>query len=466
LKKEKNYTIFFAMPNTQENKMGVMPVTKLLMNMSLPIMLSMFVLACYNIVDTIFVSRLGEDAITAISIAFPVQGLMNAFSIGTSIGVNALLAMKLGEKDRVAVNKIAMNGFFIAVCTFAFFFVLGLLFITPYLSSQTKNQNVIGYGQDYLNIIVLLSAAVFISTMSDRLLQATGRTFYTMITQLSGALTNIILDPLMIFGIGPFPQMGMAGAAAATVIGQCVSACVSISFNLKKNSDVHFYIKGFKPEGKIIAQIYKIAVPSILLQSINSVTTYGLNLILGRFSETAIAVYGVYFKLNSFIFMPVFGLTTGMVPIVSYNYGAQNPQRIKKTIAATLRIAVTIMCFGILLFELFPRELLKLFKASDHMMSIGIPAIRTIAPSFLGASIAITFGSFFQALGKSFLSMIVSFVRQLIVLLPVAYLLSLSGNLRIVWFCFLFAEIFAVLLSLFFMRRIMKKIINPIEKKS
>ena len=308
----------------------------------------------------------------------------------------------------------------------------------------------------------MASFALFVSTMSDRLLQATGRTFYTMITQLVGAITNIILDPLMIFGIGPFPKMGMAGAAWATVIGQILSALVSLYFNLKKNPDIHFKLKRFKPDSLIIGQIYKIGIPSILLQSINSVTTYGMNLILGTFSATAIAVYGVYFKLNSFVFMPVFGLTTGMVPIVSYNYGAGNAERIKKTVKSTILIAVSIMIFGIIIFELFPAELLMLFKASEHMLGIGCTAMRIIAPSFIGAAIAITLGSTFQALGKSFLSMTVSFVRQLVVLLPVAYFLSRSGKLENVWFCFLVAEIFAISLSSFFMQRIKKTMLDKL----
>lgn len=448
--------------NIKENKMGVMPVTKLLLNMSLPIMLSMLVMTCYNIVDSIFVAQINENALTAISLAFPVQTLMIAVSIGTAIGVNALLAMKLGQKDSDAVNKIAINGLFLSVCSFIAFFILGFLFTKPYLKTQTGDEQIIQFGSEYLKIITMASFTLFVSTMSDRLLQATGRTFYTMITQLVGAITNIILDPLMIFGIGPFPKMGMAGAAWATVIGQILSALVSLYFNLKKNPDIHFKLKGFKPDSLIIGQIYKIGIPSILLQSINSVTTYGMNLILGTFSATAIAVYGVYFKLNSFVFMPVFGLTTGMVPIVSYNYGAGNAERIKKTVKSTILIAVSIMIFGIIIFELFPAELLMLFKASEHMLGIGCTAMRIIAPSFIGAAIAITLGSTFQALGKSFLSMTVSFVRQLVVLLPVAYFLSRSGKLENVWFCFLVAEIFAISLSLFFMQRIKKTMLDKL----
>lgn len=440
--------------------MGTMPVTKLLLNMSLPIMLSMLVMACYNVVDSVFVARIHENALTAISLAFPVQTLMLAVSIGTAIGVNALLAMKLGEKDSDAVNRIAMNGLFLAVCSYVVFLFLGIFFIVPYLSSQTDSAHILQFGKEYLFIIMTASIAVFVTTMSDRLLQATGRTFFTMITQLLGSVTNIILDPLMIFGIGPFPQMGMAGAAWATVIGQCVSAVSSIFFNIRKNPDIQFKLKGFRPDPRIIAQIYKIGVPSILLQSINSVTSYGMNLILGAFSATAIAVYGVYFKLNSFVFMPVFGLTTGMIPIISYNYGAQNALRIKKTVRSALFIAVFIMIVGVTVFECIPAHLLRLFKASSSMLEIGCTAMRIIAPSFIGAAIGITFGSVFQALGKSFLSMIVSLVRQIIVLLPAAYLLSRTGVLSNVWYCFLIAETVSISVSVAFMLRIKKTVIN------
>lgn len=446
----------------RENKMGTMPVPRLLLNMSLPIMLSTFVLACYNIVDTIFVARMGEDALTAMGLAFPVQTLMNAVAMGTAVGANALLAMKLGEKRFSLVNKIAMNAFFLAVCSFVVFFLLSFVFITPYLKTQAKSDQIITFGEQYLRVIMAGCLAMFVATTSDRLLQATGRTFYTMITQMAGAITNIILDPLMIFGIGPFPRMGMSGAALATILGQTVSAVVSIAFNLTRNSDVHFSFKDFRPESSIIIPIYKIGIPSILLQSINSVTTYAMNLILGRFTSTAIAVYSTYFKLHSFIFMPVFGLNTGMVPIVSYNYGARKPRRIEEAVKTTLSIAAGVMVVGLVIFELFPDKLLGIFSAGENMMAIGCRAMRSMAPSFLGAAVAITFGSTFQALGKSVLSMMVSFVRQIIVLLPVAYLLSLTGRLENVWWCFVIAEGVAVVLSAFFMKRIRRKIISKL----
>ncbi len=436
--------------------MGVMPVTKLLLNMSCPIMISMLVMACYNIVDSIFVSKINENALTAASLAFPVQTLMIAVASGTAVGVNALLAMQLGRKNQDAVNKIAVNGLFLAVCSSIVFAILSLFLIDPYLKTQTDNQEIIMFGNIYTNIVTRASLGTFITMMAERLLQATGRTVYTMIAQITGAVTNIILDPLMIFGIGPFPEMGVAGAAWATVIGQVLGAIVNLYFNIKKNPDIHFRFVGFKPELPIIAQIYKIGIPSILLQSINSITTYGMNLILGAFSSTAIAVYGVYFKLNSFVFMPVFGLTAGMVPIISFNYGARKPERIQKTVRSTIYISLLIMLVGIAVFEFIPEKFLGLFDASDYMLEIGCTALRIIAPSFIGAAIAITFLSLFQAVGSAFLSMTVSFVRQLIVLLPVAFLFAKTGNLNNVWWSFSIAEAVAVILAYFFFRRIKK----------
>lgn len=459
------------MDNTQEtlkeNKMGVMPVTPLLLNMSLPIMFSMLVMAFYNIVDSVFVSHVDAEAksLSAISMAFPIQTLMIAMAIGTAVGVNAVLAMKLGAKDYDSVNKTAENGLFLALCNFIVFLIVGVFFVKPYLASQTSDTKIIGYGVDYLSIVLIGSFSLFVTIMSDRILQATGRTFYTMITQLIGAVTNIILDPILIFGLGPFPRMEMAGAALATVIGQILSATASIIFNLKKNPDVNINFRGFRPDIKIIQQIYRIGLPSILLQSINSVTSYGMNLILKSFgaaADVAIAVYGIYFKLNSFVFMPVFGLTTGMVPIVSYNFGARKKDRILKTIKSTLFIALGIMSVGIALFELIPGTLLKIFNAQDELMEIGIDAMRIIAPSFFGAAIAITISSCLQALGKAFNSMIVSFVRQIVVLLPVAFFLSKTGILSNVWYCFLVAEVFAIALSCYFFFRLKKKVIDVI----
>ncbi len=451
--------------NMKENKMGVMPVTRLLISMSLPMMFSMFVQALYNIVDSVFVSRISEEALTAVSLGFPFQTLMISFATGTCVGINALLSMRLGQKDQQAVNATALNGIFLAVCNYAVFFIIALVSIEPYLASQTSNPVIIQYGKEYLSVVMFAGFGLFLGVTFDRLLQSTGKTFHTMITQLIGAITNIIFDPVLIFGLGPFPQMGIMGAAVATVAGQILGAIVSVVFNLKFNNEIQFSFKKFRPNSFIIVQIYKVGLPSIILQAVGSFTTYGMNLVFKTFreiSDTIIAFYGAYFKLQSLIFMPVFGLNNGIVPIIAYNYGAQNRSRITKTVKNGLLLAFFIMLFGTLLFELFPDVLLSLFNASGQMKKIGVPALRIIAPSFLGAAIAISFGSVFQAMGDAVYSMIVSLARQVCVLLPVAYFLSLAGNINLVWLCFPIAEFVSVGFSLFFFGKLYKNKISQI----
>lgn len=446
-----------------ENKMGVMPIPKLILNMSLPMMFSMLILALYNIVDSIFVSKINENALTAVSLAFPVQNLMTAFSVGTGIGVNALLSRRLGEKNQEEANKTATNALVISICTAIVFVILGFFFLPQYLKSQTQNPEIIKFGLEYLKIIVYLCPIVFTGIMLDKLLQSTGRTVFTMWSQISAALTNIILDPLLIFGIGPFPEFGVKGAAIATVSGQFVGMVISLIFNIFKNKEIQFKLKDFFPNFKIIVQIYKVGIPSILLNTVTSFTTYFMNLILGSFTETAIAVYGVYFKLNSFVFMPVFGLNGGTVPILAYNYGAKNKERIWQTIKTSTAMALAILSLGTLIFELIPMFLLKLFSASTEMMAIGIPAMRIIATSFIGAAIAISFSSIFQAFGKAVWSMLISFARQVLVFIPTAYLFSKTGNINLVWLCFPIAEIMSVLLALLFMKRLSKTVIQKIK---
>lgn len=448
-----------------ENKMGTMPVIKLIFNMSLPIMFSMLLMALYNVVDSIFVGKIGEEALTAVSLAFPIQNLMVAFGIGTSVGVNALLSMRLGQKNQEDVNKAAMNGVLLGIITWLVFAVVGSACMGPYLRSQTENEEIVKLGEQYLGIILIIGVGPFLGAMFDRLLQATGRTFLSMISQIVGSVFNIVFDPLLIFGIGPFPEMGIAGAALATVLGQIAGMIVSITLNAKKNPDIQFHFKNIKPDGRIIAAIYKVAVPSIIMTSITSIITYFMNLILGSTpngGDTAIAVYGVYFKLNSFIFMPVFGLCNGIVPIIAYNYGAQHHRRITNTIRGALIIAVTIMAVGIVLFETIPGQLFDMFSASGEMRRMGIVALRLIAPSFIGAAFAITLSSVFQAFGSAVYSMLVSFSRQIIVFLPAAFLLSRTGNVDNVWWCFIIAEFMSVAMSLFFMRRIYVKKIRDI----
>lgn len=439
-----------------ENKMGVMPVGKLLIQMALPMMISMLVQALYNIVDSIFVGYISENALTAVSLAFPIQNLMIAVATGTGVGINALLSMRLGQKNQNAVNDTAMNGLFLSLCSTLIFIVLGFTIPEVYFKSQTTDLEIIDYGIKYLRVCLIGSFGLFSGITFERLLQATGQTVNSMIAQLAGAITNIVLDPIMIFGLLGCPALGITGAALATVVGQFVTFFVSAYLNFKKNKEIVFNFKTFKPSKSVIAEIYRVGIPSILLASIGSVMTYLMNLILGGFTMTAVAVFGVYFKLNSFIFMPVFGMNNALVPIIAYNYGARNRKRIIGTLKRGVIIILCIMTFGTILFELFPEFLLGLFNASPEMLEIGIPALRIIAIHFPVAAICIIFMSCFQALGMGITSMIVSFVRQLVVLLPVAYLLSLTGVLSSVWWCFPIAELSALILSSFFMIKVFK----------
>lgn len=450
----------------KENKMGVMPVNKLLMNMSLPMMISMLVQALYNVVDSIFVSRIDENALTAVSMAFPIQSLMIALGAGTGVGVNALLSRSLGEKDYDRVNKAAGNGIFLTGINYLVFLLVGILVTTPFYLSQTKDAQILSYGQQYLTIICCCSFGMYGQFIFERLLQSTGRTFYTMITQSIGAIINIILDPIFIFGYFGVPKMGVAGAAIATVIGQIVAGTIALVINIKKNDEIQLRLKGFRPDGKIIARIYEVGIPSIIMQAIGSVMTYGMNRILIVFSSTAVAVFGVYFKLQSFIFMPVFGLNNGMVPIIAYNYGAGKKDRLIKTLKLSIIYAVGLMLLGVIIFQLFPAPLFALFDASETMLAIGIPALRIISLSFIFAGFCIVCGSLFQALGNGVYSMVVSIARQLLVLLPVAYLLSLSGKVEAVWWAFPIAEIVSLSLTVFFMFRINRKVISRIGESS
>ena len=410
------------MEQTKENKMGTMPVNKLLVTMSLPMVISMIVQALYNIVDSIFVSRLSEDALTAVSMAFPMQNLMISVAVGTGVGINAMLSRALGEKKFEAANKTAENGIFIEVLGYVLFLLIGIFVTKPFFLAQAGAGDIANMGIEYTRICLLMSFGIFMQIGFERILQSTGRTIFTMITQSTGAIINIILDPILIFGLFGMPKMGVAGAAIATVTGQICAAILAITFNLTKNPDVHISFKGFKPQIIFVKNILSVGIPSIIMSSVGSAMTFGMNKILITFSSTAVAVFGVYFKLNSFVFMPVFGLNNGMVPIVSYNYGAQNKKRLTKTIKLAIMYAVCIMFIGIMLFQFIPDVLLRLFDASDHMLEIGIPALRVISLSFAFAGICIVISSSLQALGHGFLSMMISITRQLIILLPSAYI--------------------------------------------
>lgn len=446
----------------QENKMGVMPINKLILSMSLPIMASMLVQALYNIVDSIFVAMISENALTAVSMAFPIQNLMIAVGVGTAVGMNALLARSLGEKDYSKVNKIAENSIFLAILSYLIFLIIGLFFAEAFFRSQTDIEEIIVYGTQYLSVCCCWSFGVFIQVMFERMLQATGKTVYSMITQGIGAIINIILDPILIFGLFGFPEMGITGAAAATVIGQIVAAIAGMILNQKKNHEVRLQFKGFRPDGDIIKQIYGIGIPSIIMQAIGSIMNYGMNRILISFTPTATAVFGVYFKLQSFIFMPVFGLNNGVIPIMAYNYGAGNRERVTKTLKTTIIYAVSIMIVGTLLFQFAPNTMLSLFNASETMIEIGVPALRTISLSFVVAAICIACSGAFQALGKAVYSMINSIARQLVVLLPAAYALAQFGNINLVWWAFPIAEIVSLIMTALFMRKLNKDVIAKI----
>lgn len=448
------------MEQTKENKMGTMPVNKLLVTMSLPMVISMIVQALYNIVDSIFVSRLSEDALTAVSMAFPMQNLMISVAVGTGVGINAMLSRALGEKKFEAANKTAENGIFIEVLGYVLFLLIGIFVTKPFFLAQAGAGDIANMGIEYTRICLLMSFGIFMQIGFERILQSTGRTIFTMITQSTGAIINIILDPILIFGLFGMPKMGVAGAAIATVTGQICAAILAITFNLTKNPDVHISFKGFKPQIIFVKNILSVGIPSIIMSSVGSAMTFGMNKILITFSSTAVAVFGVYFKLNSFVFMPVFGLNNGMVPIVSYNYGAQNKKRLTKTIKLAIMYAVCIMFIGIMLFQFIPDVLLKLFDASDHMLEIGIPALRVISLSFAFAGICIVISSSLQALGHGFLSMMISITRQLIILLPSAYILAKFGGIHAVWWSFNIAEIGSLTLSLLFFKYMYNKIIK------
>lgn len=447
-----------------ENKMGVMPVPKLLITMSLPMIASMLVQALYNVVDSIFVARLNEEALTAVSLAFPVQNLMIAIAAGTGVGINALLSKSLGEKKPKEANVVARNGIFLGILSCIVMAVIGLLGSHYFFSVQTDDPTIIRYGTEYMMIITVASAGIFMQITFERLLQSTGKTFYNMITQGTGALINIILDPILIFGLFGMPRLEVAGAALATIIGQITAVFMSLYFNCKKNTELNLNMRGFRPDKNIIAEIYKIGVPSIVMQSIGSVMIFGMNRILLIFSSTAAAVFGVYFKLQSFIFMPVFGLVNGMIPIVAYNYGAQNKKRIMDTIKMSVFIAVGIMLVGLALFQLFPRQFLGFFDASEKMLAIGIPALRIISLSFVLAGYNIVVGTAFQALGNGVYSLINSVVRQLFVILPAAYLFARFLGLDAVWWSIFIAEIVAVILSSFLFRRITRLKIKTLKR--
>ena len=444
----------------QENKMGVMPINRLLVSISVPIMLSMLVQALYNIVDSVFVSHISENALNAVGLAFPVQNLMIAVATGTGVGINALLSKSLGQKNFERSNLTAVNGVFLALCSAAVFAVAGALFSRTFFLVQTDVAEIVDGGTAYITICTVLSFGIFLAITYERLLQATGNTIYTMITQMLGAVINIVFDPIFIFVF----DMGVAGAAWATVLGQAVGAALGIYLNAKKNTEITLNFKGFRPNGAIIMRIYSVGLPSIIMAAIGSVMTFCLNKILIAFTTTATAVFGVYFKLQSFVFMPIFGMNNGMVPIVAYNFGAKKPDRMTETVKLSILYATGIMVIGFTLFQVGAGFLLGFFDASDYMLEIGVPALRTISFHFILAGFSIVCSSLFQALGHGVLSLLISMVRQLVVLLPTAWLMSLSGQLALVWWAFPVAELASVAMCAVFLRYVYRKEILPLRQ--
>lgn len=451
------------MDNTIENRMGTTPVNRLLISMSLPMIGSMLMQALYNIVDSMFVSQISENALTAVSLAFPLQNLMIAVATGTGVGMNALLSKSLGERRADMVSKSARNGIFLAIMSALVFVLFGIFGTRIYFEAQIAVPEIVDYGVQYLEICCVFSFALFGQITFERLLQSTGKTLLSMASQLTGAIVNIIFDPILIFGLLGAPKLGVAGAAIATVFGQFVAMMIGLTLNIKKNHEVDLK-GGLKPEGHIIKRIYAVGLPSIVMVAITSVTTFLMNLILIGFTSTAAAVFGAYYKLQSFVFMPIFGLNNGMVPIVAYNYGAKKPDRIKKTVKLSAIYAMGIMAVGLLLFMIMPAELLGIFNASPKMVDIGVPALRIISTSFVFAGFCISAGSVFQALGDGMKSLLVSVARQLVVLVPSAYLLSLTGNLDLVWLAFPIAEVASVTVTTIFLRKIMRTHVEPLYK--
>ena len=446
----------------QENKMGVMPINRLLLTMSGPMMISMLIQALYNVVDSMFVSYISEAALTAVSLAYPVQNLMIAVATGTGVGVNALLSRNLGEKNFAVANRTAGNAIFLGLVSSAVFMVLGI-FSRLYFAVQVTDPEIISLGHDYLFLIMLLSVGCFGQVMLSRLLQSTGKTFYSMVIQVVGAVLNIILDPLLIFGLGPFPALGVKGAAIATVISQLAGTAMGVWYNLKKNEEITITREDMRPSGPIISRIYSVGVPSILLQTVASVLIFGLNQILVSFTETATAVYGVFFKLQGFAFLPIIGMNNGMVPIIAYNYGARKPDRIMQVIKLAMTYALCIMIVAVLVFQFLPDKLLGIFQASDEMLAIGIPALRTLSWSFLFGGITIVLSSVFQALGRGIQSMLISIFRQLLIVLPLAFLLSRTGNLNLVWWAFPVSDVLALIFAAYLLNRTYRQVIVPLE---
>ena len=449
----------------RENKMGVMPVSRLLMSMAVPMIVSMLVQALYNVVDSIYVSRISESAVTALSLAFPIQNLQIGFATGIGVGVNALLSKSLGEGNREQVNRAAGNGILLICIAAVGFLLFGLVGSQPYYAMQSEVEETVSGGASYTAICCIFSLGLFVEILGEKLLQSSGRTMYTLYTQGTGAVVNILLDPILIFGWFGLPEMGMAGAAVATVIGQWIAAIMAVIFNIKCNPDVKFAWRYLLPRADVIRKILVVGVPSIIMMAIGSVMNFGMNQIFQSFKnygETATGVFGIYFKLQSFFFMPVFGLNNAAISIIAYNFGAKRPTRIVGCLRLSVVCVLAVMLLGALIFQLMPQLLLGIFHPTEDFLSIGISALRIVSLHFPLAAIGIALGASFQALGNGIYSTITSLCRQLVILLPAAYLLSLSGNVHLVWWSFPVAEVFSLTVSLIFFVRIYRKKVKPL----
>lgn len=444
------------------DKMGSTPMLRLILSMSLPTMFSMIIQAMYNIVDSVFVSNLGQDALTALSLAYPLQLMTISVAVGTGVGINSFISRRLGEKNQELANNGAANGIFISIISWLVFLLVGIFLTVPFFNLFNPTPGVMKYGVDYTSIILIFSVGVMVEIAIEKVLQATGNMIFPMIFQLIGAVSNIVLDPLFIFGIGPFPRMEVAGAAVATVIGQILAMLFSIYIFFFKKHAVQVHVRNFKPSLKIIKNIYAVGFPSIIMQSISSVLVVGLNAILMGFSEAAVSVHGIYYKMQSFVFMPVFGLNQGLMPIMGYNFGAKNKDRLHSAIRYGCIIAAFIMLCGTVIFWVFPAQILSLFNANDDILNMGIKAMRFISLSFLPAAIDIIFSTTFQAVGKGFSSMILSLLRQLVFILPAALVLSNFG-VNAVWFAYPIAEVGALIVAIFLYTRINKKVFSKLQ---
>lgn len=445
----------------RENKMGVMPVGKLMVNMALPMIISMLVQALYNVVDSVYVSQVSESAVTALSLAFPVQNLQIGFAVGIGVGVNSLLSKSLGEKNQEAANRTAGNGLVLMLAATALFMLFGFFGVRPYYEMQSTVTETVEGGIAYSRICSVFTLGIFIEVLGERLLQATGRTVHTMISQSVGAIINIILDPILIHGWFGMPVMGIAGAAVATVIGQWIAAAVAVYFNFKYNPEVQFHLRYTKLDKQTVGSILTVGIPSVVMNGIGSVMNFGMNQILQGFTETATGVFGIYFKLQSFFFMPLFGINNATISIIAYNYGARKPDRILRTLKFTCISCLSLMILGLAVFQFFPEALLMIFNPSPEFLDIGRSALRIISWSFPVAAICIAISASFQALGNGMYSTITSLCRQMLVLLPAAYLLSLTGQVNNVWFAFVVAEVASAAATAFFYLRIYRQKIKP-----